>query len=112
RAFLLIDPKHGAKDSDVVLLQILGKMGVPYQLVLSKCDRVQDGRTEDGRVGDGLKRAFEKARELMLKWGGNSGLGEIVATAANPCDGAKGRKGVNDLRWAILVAAGLEGKTR
>jgi GTP-binding protein len=40
RVCLLIDARHGPKDGDRALMQRLDKAAVPYQAVLTKCDKL------------------------------------------------------------------------
>ncbi len=40
RVYLLLDPHHGIKTSDIVMLRHLQNNGIPHQVVLSKIDRV------------------------------------------------------------------------
>ncbi|KAI5777465.1 P-loop containing nucleoside triphosphate hydrolase protein [Geopyxis carbonaria] len=101
RTFVLIDAKHGPKKTDIMLLDQLGRAGVSYQIVLSKADRISP---HEGT----LQKLFEDMRALMqTEIGGVSGLGEILAVSADP--GRKAPKsGLNDLRWAIMVACGVK----
>lgn len=39
RAFLLLDPSHGAKPQDIQLLHLFRKAGIPHQIVLCKLDK-------------------------------------------------------------------------
>lgn len=40
RVFVLIDSRHGAKQSDIEMMTMLDKAGVSYQLVLTKKDKI------------------------------------------------------------------------
>ena len=40
RAFVLIDARHGVMTPDFEMFQMLDAAGVPYQLVLTKCDKI------------------------------------------------------------------------
>lgn len=40
RVYLLVDAEHGLKDADKQILKILHSSSVPYQVVLSKADKV------------------------------------------------------------------------
>ncbi|KAJ6259773.1 hypothetical protein Dda_5414 [Drechslerella dactyloides] len=102
RAFLLIDAMHGVKELDRMIISSFAQMGIPYQLVLSKVDRLEDTR---GKKKVGLSEMFMEVQGAMRRDGGHAGLGEILATSTQPV-----KTGVGDLRWAVLRAAGLEGK--
>ena len=43
RVCLLIDARHGLKDSDIGVMKDLDKAAVSYQIVLTKCDKVKAG---------------------------------------------------------------------
>lgn len=51
RVCLLIDGRHGLKDSDIDMMKMLDETAVPYQVVLTKMDKVkkqeQEKRTAD-----------------------------------------------------------------
>lgn len=101
RAFLLIDAKHGLKKNDLLLLDQFGQEGISFQIVLSKIDRVKP---------DAVAKLFEEVRHLMENGikGMNAGLGEILATAADPAKKGVKKVGLSELRWAVMVACGLE----
>ena len=46
RVFVLIDSRHGAKQSDLEMMDMLDKAGVSYQLVLTKKDKISDAEAE------------------------------------------------------------------
>lgn len=41
RALILIDSRHGAKQSDVEIMEILDEHAVPYQLIFTKADKLR-----------------------------------------------------------------------
>ena len=43
RTCVLVDARHGLKDSDRAVMSMLDKAAQPYQIVLTKCDKVKDG---------------------------------------------------------------------
>ncbi len=43
RVCLLIDSRHGIKEADRPLMQVLDDAGVSYQIVLTKADKMRDG---------------------------------------------------------------------
>ncbi|KAI5809040.1 P-loop containing nucleoside triphosphate hydrolase protein, partial [Peziza echinospora] len=105
RAFLLIDAHHGPKETDFQMLDHLGASGIPYQVVLSKIDKIH-------RKPQDLEAAFTKMKELLTDRDhrrGTSVLGEILATASSPAKKGEVKIGMADLRWAVMVAGGLEG---
>ena len=44
RVYLLVDARHGLKDTDDDVLDSLDKAAVNYQVVLTKADEVKDDR--------------------------------------------------------------------
>lgn len=40
RVFILIDSRHGLKPSDLEMMDMLDDAGVPYQIILTKCDKL------------------------------------------------------------------------
>jgi GTP-binding protein len=40
RVFLLVDARHGIKENDGAIMQILDGAAVPYQLILTKIDKI------------------------------------------------------------------------
>ena len=107
RAFLLVDSVHGVMAADHHMLEIFQKLGIPYQLIATKCDRLPRPASEGG-IGEALKRLKDQAQNdksaLMLD--------EIIAVGSlqNPA-GNKGNEsafGIKELQWTILNAANLE----
>ncbi|KAF3912089.1 hypothetical protein ABW21_db0203619 [Orbilia brochopaga] len=117
RAFLLIDAMHGVKELDLMIMRSFAEMGISYQLVLSKVDRLVDGKGRSGKASTGkgkgkgeekgLSEVFMEVQKTIGEYGGHAGLGEILATSTQPV-----KSGIADLRWAVLRAAGLEGKRK
>jgi GTP-binding protein len=58
RVYVLIDARHGLKKGDEATLTALGQAAVSHQIVLTKCDQVDDAELAD-RI-DGLKAAIRK----------------------------------------------------
>jgi len=46
RVFLLIDSRHGLKDSDLELMAMLDETAVTYQLILTKTDKLKKGELD------------------------------------------------------------------
>lgn len=46
RVFLLIDSRHGVKDSDIDVMAMLDEAAVTYQLILTKVDKLKKGELE------------------------------------------------------------------
>ncbi len=58
RVYVLIDARHGLKDTDAPLLGMLDEAAVSYQLVLTKIDQVDDAELAPAIAG--LRRAIER----------------------------------------------------
>jgi GTP-binding protein len=41
RVFVLVDSRHGLMEADGDMLELLAEAGVPYQVVLTKCDKLK-----------------------------------------------------------------------
>lgn len=50
RAILLVDSRHGLKDSDLEMMTLLDKAAVVYQVVLTKADKLKDSELEAVRA--------------------------------------------------------------
>ncbi|KAF7511941.1 hypothetical protein GJ744_003174 [Endocarpon pusillum] len=112
RAFVLIDALHGIKRADEQMVELLRNEAISYQVIVSKADRLLE------RGGNkGLQAFFELVRREIVQpdaGKGFDGLGEILAVGHL---GERKRSvkikeqdmlGVDRVRWAVLVAAGLE----
>ncbi len=58
RVYLLIDSRHGLKNTDEPVLELLDKAAVSYQIVLTKADKLKSGELE-ARVA-GVREAIRK----------------------------------------------------
>ncbi|HYD69628.1 GTP-binding protein, partial [Azospirillum sp.] len=50
RALVLIDGRHGIKPNDVEIMKMLDQTAVPYQIVLTKADKVKAAELEAVRT--------------------------------------------------------------
>ncbi len=89
RVFLLIDSRHGLKDSDRAILKLMDEAAVSYQGVLTKIDKLKAGEAEKAAVDVGAELAQHPAAYPTL-----------IATSA-----AKGI-GILELRAAVAALAG------
>lgn len=115
RAFLLVDAEHGIKTGDRQILDLFRHQSVPFQVILSKADRVlfpgsrmpSQGALE-ARFTE-LRRTMESVREAILPENEDDegGLGEIVACSSEKRIEGK-RLGIDAVRFAMLRATGLE----
>ena len=86
RVFLLIDARHGLKESDRPTLELMDTSAVSYQGVLTKCDKVKAGE---------LEKVIERTAKELSKHA--AAFPQIIATSAR-----KGT-GMPELRAAILT---------
>jgi GTP-binding protein len=89
RALVLVDARHGLKDVDREILDMLDKAAVSYRLVLTKADKIK--ASELAAV---TGRTAEEARRRP------AAHPEIIATSS------EGGLGVPELRAAVLEAIG------
>ena len=89
RALVLIDARHGIKEVDREILEMLDRAAVGYRLVLTKADKVK--ATELAEVTD---RTAAEARKRA------AAHPDIIATSS------EGGLGIPELRAAVLEAVG------
>ena len=113
RVFILLDALHGVKDSDLRMLDLLRKQAISHQVVASKCDRLGKGKPAETALTEALWQ-MRNAAQPKSRTGGFVGLGEILAAGALG-DGRKNDDvryktmfGIEEVRYAVLRAAGLE----
>ena len=58
RAFVLVDSRHGIKDSDREIMSMLDDAAVPYQIILTKCDKIK---------ADTLPKLMEDTEKALKK---------------------------------------------
>ncbi|KAL8783560.1 MAG: hypothetical protein Q9213_004550 [Squamulea squamosa] len=115
RAFVLVDSMHGVKRSDQALFQALRESAISHQVVLSKVDRIlfQRGRHPTQQIlqrsATTLQQTAESIRDGLdsMDVAGPRPLGEILA-CSTVASLEKGKwLGINNLRWSVLAATGL-----
>jgi GTP-binding protein len=82
--FLLIDSRHGLKDSDTEVMELLDEAAVNYQLVLTKSDKIKAAE---------LEKVLAESQKATARHG--AAHPEVLATSAE-----KGI-GMDELRKAI-----------
>lgn len=119
RAFLLVDAEHGVKDSDRQLLAMFREEGVPFQVILSKVDKVlfTGSRTPspvalETRFSD-LRRTMEMVKAAVQPDPEDDGsaVGDVISCSSEKWIEGK-RLGIDTVRFAMLRAAGLEFKPK
>ncbi len=76
RVFLLIDARHGPKDVDMEIMELLGSSAVTFQVVLTKCDKLKKPE---------LDKIIDKTRATLTKF--PAAYPEIVLTSSNKGEG-------------------------
>ncbi len=89
RALVLIDSRHGIKDVDREILEMLDRAAVSYRLILTKADKVK--ATDLATV---IERTAEEARKRP------AAHPDIIATSS------EGGLGIPELRAAVIEALG------
>ena len=106
---------HGVKRSDESLLQALRESAISHQVVLSKVDRIlfPKGRNPTQhmlqRNATSLQQAAQSIRDGLASMdvAGPEPLGEILACSTAASLEMGKWLGINNLRWAVLAATGL-----
>ncbi|KAH6724636.1 P-loop containing nucleoside triphosphate hydrolase protein [Leptodontidium sp. MPI-SDFR-AT-0119] len=118
RAFLLVDAEHGVKETDLQILALFKSQRIPYQVILSKVDKVLYGKGKPGsairpeNMAD-LARKMEEVKDAIQPDTEDDGgvVGEVLACSSQIWMAGK-RPGINAVRYAMLQAAGLELKPK
>jgi len=88
RVFLLIDSRHGVKESDLELMHMLDETAVTYQLILTKVDKLKKGE---------LDKVLAKTQKVIAKR--PAAFPEIISTSSEK------KAGLDELRAEIATLA-------
>lgn len=119
RAFLLVDAEHGVKRGDREMISLMKQNNIPFQVVLSKADKIvfPGSRTPsagalEARLSD-LRATMDIVKDIVQPdtEDDGQGLGEVIACSAEKWIEGK-RMGIDALRFSMLRAAGLELRPR
>ena len=88
RVFLLIDSRHGVKDSDLELMGMLDETAVTYQVVMTKVDKLKKGE---------LEKVLAKTQKVIAKR--PAAFPEIICTSSEK------KHGLDELRAEIATLA-------
>ncbi len=88
RVFVLIDARHGLKPNDIEIMKLLDECAVPYQIVLTKIDKLKAG---------GAEKVQALTQDALSEH--PAALPTVIATSSEK------RIGIGDLRAAIFEAA-------
>jgi GTP-binding protein len=85
RVYVLIDGRHGLKNTDTPVLDLLDKAAVSYQIVLTKADKLKDAEREARltEVRDGIKKRPAAFPEIIFTSSNDgTGLADLKAAVA------------------------------
>lgn len=119
RTFVLVDAEHGLKNTDVQLLTHLRRQGVAHQVVLSKVDKLlYPSARPPGpeRLSNNLLKLKDLCSSIRQRLNHEAGDGRNSMLDILCCSAEKGldennkhrKLGVDEVRWAVLSACGLE----
>lgn len=120
RTFVLIDSEHGLKKTDIALLTHLRKEGVPFSIVMSKVDKLLHPNAKlpgQLKLSNSLTKLSEARDSVRIELedafdDGRKMRDDILCCSAEKSlderSGWTNRLGVDELRWAVLNACGLE----
>jgi len=91
RVFLLIDSRHGVKDSDLELMGMLDETAVTYQVVMTKVDKLKKGE---------LEKVLDKTQKAIAKR--PAAFPEIICTSSEK------KRGLDELRAEIATMGNPE----
>jgi GTP-binding protein len=117
RAFLLIDAGHGPKPSDLAMIQLFNQHKVPFQVVLSKIDKLLASKNAKKSPSahdfshriESLQKTLESTKSIVqrdIELDEGHLVGEIISCSSRPSVVGQ-NVGIAALRFAILRAAGL-----
>ena len=83
--FILVDGRHGLKDSDIELMKLLDETAVSYRIVLTKTDKVKKAQLEktSAKITETLKKHAAGYPDVALTSAVKSvGIAELRAAIA------------------------------
>ena len=86
RVFLLIDSRHGTKESDIELMNMLDETAVTYQIVLTKIDKIKKNEIDKVQIKTSdliAKRPAAYPNIILTSSEKKSGLDELRSTIAS-----------------------------
>ncbi|KAF2215263.1 hypothetical protein CERZMDRAFT_11194, partial [Cercospora zeae-maydis SCOH1-5] len=121
RTYVLVDAEHGLKKTDVQLLVHLRTQGIAHQVVLSKVDKLlyPDSKFPGPvKLHNGLTKLRAKCEmvrkkldEAAAEQGVRGKMGDLMCCSSEKSLDEKNKSrriGIDELRWSILTACGLE----
>lgn len=119
RTMVLVDAEHGLKATDIDILTHLRRKGISHQIVLSKVDKLLYSNTKapgPQRLHNKLLQLRELCASIRQRLDDETEdskqtTGDILCCSAERSldDRQPNRKlGVDEIRWAVLSACGME----
>ena len=121
RTFVLLDAEHGAKASDLKLLNHLRKAGIAHTAIFSKVDKLLCPGPRSPSAAN-LSKRLVKLEEQCERFRASLDDGSasrregvqsdvLCCSAEKSLDEHSGRRsklGIDEVRWAVLTACGME----
>lgn len=113
RAFVLINPAHGLKKQDLQMLELLRRHTISHQIIATKCDHDSVKKLPELLFGiqSTIKSHFGSGRAgpVLMTINDVLAVGGLGDGQANKRVKGINMRGLEDVRWAVLRAAGLDG---
>ena len=112
RAFVLVNPAHGLKKQDLQMLELLRSHGISHQLIATKCDHdsVKNLPLLLAGIQASVRAHFSsgKAGPVLITINDILAVGGLGDGKMNNKTKLEEMQGLEDVRWAVVKAAGLE----
>ncbi len=85
RVCLLVDARHGPKETDRQAMALLDQSAVPYQIILTKCDKLKNEKLQDrikGILNESSKHTAAHPHVLVTSSRKGNGISELQAHLA------------------------------
>jgi GTP-binding protein len=104
RAYIIVDALQGITKHDRKILDVLRSLTIPYQMIVSKCDK--SGWHGSQTAVESALRPIREEAELGSST--HPGLGELLLVGGLHTGSSIRPYGVENLQWSILRATGLD----
>ena len=119
RTFVLVDAEHSLKPTDIFILTHLRQQGISHQIVLSKVDKLLYSHSKapgSQKLHNRLLKIQDLCSSIRQRLDVEAGDGRrgtadiLCCSAEKSLDESKGHRklGVDEVRWAVLSACGME----
>lgn len=104
RAYIIVDSLQGITKHDRKILDVLRSLTIPYQMIVSKCDK--SGWHGSQTAVESALRPIREEAELGSST--HPGLGELLLVGGLQNGSSIKPYGVENVQWSILRATGLD----